>query len=58
MSNTIVVTDKKKTSVLKFSTYINTSIAALPFGLATILAFISVSAFKTAVILYVSYVKL
>ena len=39
-------------SVLKFSTYIITSTTAQPFGLAVILAIMSVSTFIAAIILY------
>ena len=39
-------------AVLKISTYIITSITAHPVGLAAILAIMSVSTFKTAIILY------
>ena len=43
------------TSVLNVSTYIITTITAWPFGLAAILAIMSISTFTTAVILYVCY---
>jgi hypothetical protein len=44
---------KTTTPVLKISTYIITSITACPVELAVILAIMSVSTFKTAVILYI-----
>ena len=44
--------DKTITSVLKVSTYIITSITTRPIVLAVILAIMSVSTFKTDVILY------
>jgi hypothetical protein len=47
------VTNKTITLVLNISTYITTSITALPIGLVVILAIIYVSTFKTAVILYI-----
>ena len=46
------VTDKNK-NVLKVWTYIITSITARPVGLAVILEIMSVSIFKTVVILYI-----
>ena len=42
--------------VLKISTYVITSITAHPIWLAAILAIMSVSTFKTAVILYITYI--
>jgi ABC-type transport system involved in cytochrome c biogenesis permease component len=44
-----------KIPVLKISIYIITSITAHPVRLAAILAIMSVSTFKTAVILYKAY---
>ena len=46
------VTNKNK-NVLKIWTYIITSITARPVGLAVILEIMSVSIFKTVVILYI-----
>ena len=44
---------KKITAVLKLSTDIITSITARPIRIAAVLAIMSVSTFKTAIILYV-----
>jgi len=46
---------KTITSVLMASTYIITTITCRPIGLAEILTIMSVSTFKTAVILFVSF---
>jgi len=46
---------KTRTSVFKISAYIITSITNRHTGLATILAIMFVSTFKTAVILYVEF---
>jgi hypothetical protein len=45
---------KSKIAALKVSTNIITSITALPTGLAPILVVMSVSVFKTVVIIYAS----
>jgi hypothetical protein len=57
MSNTFLMSlIKIRTPVLKISTYIFTSITAPSVRLALILAIMSVSTFKTDVILYFFYI--